>query len=72
MIFHKAYRKTNAVIGLSSFRGTRIMASGALNLSGCPKIYDSKPTVLSFCVSADVGMQILMVGCKETNSLDDL
>jgi hypothetical protein len=34
MIFHKAYRKTNAVIGLSSFRGTRFMASGALNLSG--------------------------------------
>jgi hypothetical protein len=30
-----------------------------LNLTGFSKIYDSKPTVLSFCVAADVGMQIL-------------
>jgi hypothetical protein len=29
-----------------------------LNLTGFSKIYDSKPTALSFCVSADVGMQI--------------
>jgi hypothetical protein len=29
-----------------------------LNLTGFYKIYDSKPTVLSFCVAVDVGMQI--------------
>jgi hypothetical protein len=27
-------------------------------LSGYPKIYDFKPTALSFCVSVDVGVQI--------------
>jgi hypothetical protein len=37
-------------------------------LSGFPKIYDSKPTALSSCVAADVGMQIPMVGFGEINS----
>jgi len=34
-------------------------------LSGFYKIYDSKPTALSCCVAADVGMQITRVGFRE-------